>query len=65
MYGASDGVRYLVVPFGLAQATFFEANVVPSPLGHSRQSRTCTDLHFLLSYLGAQDGIVVVYRTRG
>ena len=27
MYRASDGVRYLVVPFGLAQATFFGANV--------------------------------------
>ena len=27
MYGASDGVRYLVVPFGLEQATFFGANV--------------------------------------
>ena len=31
----------------------------------STHEAICTGLHFLLSYRGAQDGIVVVYRARG
>ena len=65
MYGASDGVRYLVCPFWTCASDLFwrECEAVPSPLGHSHQSRS-TGLHFLLSYRGAQDGIVVVYRAQ-
>ena len=65
MYGALDGLRYLVVPFGLAQATFFGANVKRFLLRSVIPTSLLVPAYTFFSYRGAQDGIVVVNGARG
>ena len=67
MYGASDGVRYLVVPFGLEQATFFGENVKRFLLRSVIPTSLVVPANTFFSLIAVhmQDGIVVVYGARG